>query len=75
MGVKFLLKIVVTLILLDFLVLVILEKYFRRGLLDVNFNVDIYQLEFSVRFVTWVFLAVFAALSLLAFILIRKIKK
>jgi len=62
-------------VLLDFIVLIILEKYLRRGLLEISFNVDIYSFEFSIKLTTWVFLVVFAALALLAFFLIRKVKK
>jgi len=62
-------------VLLDFIVLIILEKYLRRGFLEISFNVDIYSFEFSIKLTTWVFLAIFAALALLAFFLIRKVKK
>jgi len=62
-------------VLLDFIVLIILEKCLRRGLLEISFNVDIYSFEFSIKLTTWVFLVVFAALALLAFFLIRKVKK
>ena len=75
MSIKFLLKILLTLVLLDFIVLIILEKYLRRGFLEISFNVDIYSFEFSIKLTTWVFLAIFAALALLAFFLIRKVKK
>jgi len=75
MSIKFLLKILLTLVLLDFIVLIILEKYLRRGFLEISFNVDIYSFEFSIKLTTWVFLVVFAALALLAFFLIRKVKK
>jgi len=75
MSIKFFLKILLTLVLLDFIVLIILEKCLRRGLLEISFNVDIYSFEFSIKLTTWVFLVVFAALALLAFFLIRKVKK
>ncbi|OYT56392.1 MAG: hypothetical protein B6U75_00825 [Desulfurococcales archaeon ex4484_217_1] len=75
MSIKFLLKILLTLVLLDFIVLIILEKYLRRGFLEISFNVNIYSFEFSIKLTTWVFLAIFAALALLAFFLIRKVKK
>jgi len=75
MSIKFLLKNLLTLVLLDFIVLIILEKYLRRGFLEISFNVDIYSFEFSIKLTTWVFLAIFAALALLAFFLIRKVKK
>jgi len=75
MSIKFLLKILLTLVLLDFIVLIILEKYLRRGFLEISFNVDVYSFEFSIKLTTWVFLAIFAALALLAFFLIRKVKK
>ena len=75
MSVRFFLKIALTIVLLDFIVLVILEKYLRKGLLEVHFIVNVYEFEFSIKLITWVFLAIFFALSLLAFFLIRKVKK
>ena len=75
MSTRFFLKIALTILLLDFIVLVILEKYLKKGLLEIHFIVNMYQFEFSIKFITWVFLAVFFTLSLLVFLLIRKVKK
>jgi len=75
MSTRFFLKIALTILLLDFIVLVILEKYLKKGLLEIHFIVNMYQFEFSIKFITWVFLAVFFTLSLLIFLLIRKVKK
>ncbi len=75
MSVRFFLKILATIVLLDFMLLAILEKYLGKGFLKISFTVNLYSFEFSLKFTTWIFLIIFATLIFIALFLIRKIKK
>jgi len=75
MGIRFFIKVLATIILLDFLIMVILEKYLQKGILEVYISVSIYRFEAALKFTTWVFLAIFIFLLALVFVIHRKIRK
>ncbi len=75
MEIRFFIKVLATIILLDFLIMVILEKYLQKGILEMDMSVSIYRFEAVLKFTTWIFLAIFIFLLILIFIVLRKIRK
>lgn len=68
------LKVLITILLLDILILTVIGHYLKRELLIVDVDCDIYNFRLEIKFVTWAFILTFIVLLLIFYYLKRKFR-